>query len=246
MATTDDGHSEPATTAGPTRAGAAPAESRDGRRPPHTDAIARLDDQAADADADPRLDNPRPGSRPCGARRRPWTAPGLTSPAPRASLAATRFPVRISTGGSRPNGRPQPRPSRRSRTCMRRGSPSVLSRAPRAETWLKSPPILTRPSPGSARRWPSWSRAWRRSAFPSPPFPRRPGKPSRNSPAGTRRGTSTVSWSASCPSAGGPAGRGQAPPGPARPRPGGAEPPLLRRRQRDRWHGDPPQRQPRQ
>ncbi len=69
MATTYDGHSEPATTAGPTRAGAAPAESRDGRRPPHTDATARLDHQAADADADTRLDNPPPAAR---APAHPW------------------------------------------------------------------------------------------------------------------------------------------------------------------------------
>ena len=42
------------------------------------------------------------------------------------------------------------------------------------------------------------------------------------------------------------AGRVQAPPGPPRPRAGRARPPLLRRRQRDRWRGDQPQRQPRQ
>ncbi len=42
------------------------------------------------------------------------------------------------------------------------------------------------------------------------------------------------------------AGQGQAPRGPRRPGSGPAEPPLLRRRQRDRRRGDPPQRQPRQ
>ena len=39
----------------------------------------------------------RPGSRPCGARRRPSTAPGPTSPGPSSFSAGTRSPARSST-----------------------------------------------------------------------------------------------------------------------------------------------------
>ena len=67
MATTYDGRSEPANEAGPTRAGAAPAEARDGPRPPQADATARPDHQAADAAADPRLGHPTARGRGAGA-----------------------------------------------------------------------------------------------------------------------------------------------------------------------------------
>ena len=69
MATTYDGRSEPANAAGPTRAGAAPADTRDGPRPPQADATARPDDQAAAADANPASDTPQPAA---GAPARPW------------------------------------------------------------------------------------------------------------------------------------------------------------------------------
>ena len=62
MATTYDGRSEPANEAGPTRAGAAPAEARDGPRPPQADATARPDHQAADPAADPPSDTPPPAA----------------------------------------------------------------------------------------------------------------------------------------------------------------------------------------
>ena len=63
----------------------------------------------------------------------------------------------------------------------------------------------------------------------------RQGRQSRSDPGGDRpRGP------------GGPPGRGQADPGQARPRPGGAEPPLLRHRQRDRRRRHQQERQPRQ
>ena len=63
------GVQNPQTTAGPTRAGAAPAEARDGPRPPQADATARPDHQAADAAADPPSDTPPPAA---GAPAHPW------------------------------------------------------------------------------------------------------------------------------------------------------------------------------
>jgi membrane fusion protein (multidrug efflux system) len=69
MATTYDGRSEPANEAGPTRAGAAPAEARDGPRPPQADATARPDHQAADPAADSPSDTPPPAA---GAPAHPW------------------------------------------------------------------------------------------------------------------------------------------------------------------------------
>ena len=69
MATTYDGRSEPATEADPTRAGAAPVEARDGRRPPHADESARPDHQAADTVAVRRSNTPPPAA---GAPVHPW------------------------------------------------------------------------------------------------------------------------------------------------------------------------------
>jgi membrane fusion protein (multidrug efflux system) len=69
MATTHDGRPEPASVAGPTRAGAAPADPRDGQRPPAPDATVPLDRQATDGAADPGTDRLPP---PAGAPARPW------------------------------------------------------------------------------------------------------------------------------------------------------------------------------
>src|SRR5262249_4661461 len=69
MATTYDGRSEPANEAGPTRAGAAPAETRDGPRPPQDVPPARPDPQAAAPAADLPSDPPPPAA---GARAHPW------------------------------------------------------------------------------------------------------------------------------------------------------------------------------
>ena len=54
----------------------------------------------------------------------------------RASSSSTgaRCPARSSTSAVRPCGRPRPRPSRRSKRSMRRGSPSASTRTPRGRT----------------------------------------------------------------------------------------------------------------
>ena len=72
MATTYDGRSEPANEAGPTRVGAAPAEARDGPRPPQADATARPDHQAADPAADHPSDTPPPAAGAPAHRWRKW------------------------------------------------------------------------------------------------------------------------------------------------------------------------------
>ena len=77
---------------------------------------------------------PGPASRPCGARRRPSTAPGPTSPGPSSSSPAARSPARSSTSAARPSGRPRPRSSRPSKRSTRRGSPSASTRTPRGRT----------------------------------------------------------------------------------------------------------------
>ena len=53
MGSTDDRHCEPANGARPLRAGVAPAEARDGSRPPPADATTHPDHRAADASTDP-------------------------------------------------------------------------------------------------------------------------------------------------------------------------------------------------
>ena len=72
MESTDHRRSEPANEAGPTRAGAAPAEARDGPRPPQADATARPDHRAADPATDPPSDTPPPAAAPPSHPWRKW------------------------------------------------------------------------------------------------------------------------------------------------------------------------------
>ena len=90
--------------------------------------------QRAIEDVDDKVAQLRPGSRPCGARRRPATAPRSTSPAPSNFSTGTRSPARSSTSAVRPSGRPRPRSSRPSKRSTRRGSPSASTRTPRGRT----------------------------------------------------------------------------------------------------------------
>ena len=97
-----------------------------------------------------------PGWRPCGARRRRLDraradlarAQALFSrnAIPREELDQRREAERVAEALAS-------RPWRRS---TRRGSPSAFPRDPRRESCPTSPPTSTRPSPASARRWPSW------------------------------------------------------------------------------------------
>ena len=389
MATTYDGRSEPANEAGPTRAGAAPAEARDGPRPSHADATARPDHQAADAAADPPSDTPPPAA---GAPAHPWrkwlllagvvvglAAGGyflipyvetmlstvstddayvnghVTLVAPRVAGLVSRVLVddnyRVKKGallvqldkepyqvqvdikkaavvnaeadlevarsqvrGTLALARSQRWKLQRSmedvddtvaqlraRVAALRSKEATLDRAradfarakgifsrnalsredfdqrleaertaaagakqaledvheARVALGLAPRPESGRPGGSPRRPQPDLLRGPRGAgrAGPEPGagrppphllFPDAPASPRGIRPprqGGEHRPHHGADRAAG---AGGPAGRGQAPPGPARPRPGGAEPPLLRRRQRDRWHGDPPQRQPRQ
>src|SRR5262249_18097910 len=81
-----DGRSAPAIEAGPTRAGAEPAEPRGGQRPPQPVATACPDHQAADPAADQTSDTPPPAA---GAPAHPW----------RKGLLLTGVVVGLAAGG---------------------------------------------------------------------------------------------------------------------------------------------------
>ena len=140
----------------------------------------------------------------------------------------------------RPNGRPRPRSSRLEEVHEARVAPGPRP-APRGEGLNGRPrrpqPDLLRGQRGvkyaapehDAGRVPARLRHPHASAGPRRVRPARQGREHRPHPGADGSGGPRR-----------PAGRGQAPPGPARPRPGGAEPPLLRHRQRDRRRGDQP------
>ena len=141
-----------------------------------------------------------PGSRPCGARRRPSTAPGPTSRGPRQLFSRRRdrprgvrpAPRGRADGrgrgqagprrGLRDAGRPRPRPAAREGQDLT-DVPADLNQT---FSGVREALAAAGPEHGAGRPTPRLRR------------PRRPSRPSTSSSAATRRGTSTASWSGSC------------------------------------------------